>query len=130
VIEWQNTVFSRKEKFSSVTLADKTIDALIWSERGGIPVKFLHSRTTVNSARYIESPRSICSSPYFVYFTQYMSEILLSHYKAMPHVSMHTIETITDFGWTVFSYLPCYYDLPSSDFHHWYLKRQLTRTSL
>jgi hypothetical protein len=51
-----------------------------------------------------------------------MSEILLSHYKAMLHVSMHTIETITDFGWTVFSYFPCCYDLPSLDFHYWYLK--------
>jgi len=45
-----------------------------------------------------------------------MSEALLSHYKAMPHISMHTIETITVFGWTVLSYLPYCYDLPSSDF--------------
>ena len=61
---------ARKEKFSSVTLAEKIIDAVIWGERGGIPVKVLHSRTTVNSACYIETPRSIYSSPHFVYFTQ------------------------------------------------------------
>jgi len=70
VIEWQNTVFSRKEKFNSVTLAEKIMVAIIWGARSGIRIKCLHSRTTVNSACYIETLRSIYSSPHFVYFTQ------------------------------------------------------------
>jgi len=70
VIEWQNTVFSRKEKFNSVTLAAKIMVAVVCVERGGICVKFLDSRTTVNSACYTETRRSFYSNHHFVYFTQ------------------------------------------------------------
>jgi len=59
-----------------------------------------------------------------------MFEALLSRYNARPHISMHTIETIADFGWTVLSYLSYCYDLALSDFHYWSIERQLTRTSL
>jgi hypothetical protein len=96
--------------------------AIIWGERGGICIKCLHSRTTVNSVCYIETLWSIYSSPHFVYFKQYMFEALLSHYNARPHISMHTIETIADFGWTVLSYLSYCCDLASSDFHFGPLK--------
>jgi hypothetical protein len=48
-------MFLRKEKFNSVLLAEKFMAVVIWIERGGIHVKFLRSRTTVNAACYIET---------------------------------------------------------------------------
>jgi hypothetical protein len=40
----------RKEKFNIVPLAEKLMAVVILIERGGIHVKFLRSRTTVNAA--------------------------------------------------------------------------------
>jgi hypothetical protein len=59
-----------------------------------------------------------------------MFEAFLSHYNTRPHINMHIIETIADFGWTMLSYLPYCYDLASSDVHCWCLKRQMTQISL
>jgi hypothetical protein len=71
----------------------------------------------LNSSCYPETLRSLNAHLCKICPTRKISELLLVHDNARLHASVHIIEAITNFGWTVLLHPPYSADLIPSDYH-------------
>jgi len=72
---------------------------------------------TVNSDAYITTVTELRNHFKQVWPHKNLTEILLQHDNARPHLSLKTLEAIIKFGWTMLPYPLDSSNLAPSDFH-------------